>query len=115
LLLVFAIVYPCLAPAGQLPVASGYTVLAPIRHGALTIFPVVAGGSHDTRAFITLDEGLRSGEVVVSEAGSATPLVRPRHSEGGWQEQRRNGAQVNSLVLVNNSKRPLILPVILEL
>ena len=108
-LVVFAIVYPCLAPAGQLPAASGYTVLAPIRHGALTIFPVVAGSSHDTREFITLDEGLRSGEVVVSEAGSVSPLVRPRHNDGVRREERREGAQVNSLVLVNNSKRPLIL------
>jgi hypothetical protein len=108
-LLAFAILYPRLARAGEIPSASGYTVLEPIRHGALTIFPVVAGTSHDTHEFITLDEGLRSGEVVVSESGSASPLVRPRHGEGVWQEGRRDGAQVNSLVLVNNSKRPLIL------
>ena len=107
--LAFAIIYPCLAPAGQLPTTSGYNVLEPIRHGALIIFPVVAGTSHDTREFITLDEGLRSGEVVISEAGNVSPLVRPRHNDGGWREGRRDGAQVNSLVLVNNSKRPLIL------
>src|SRR5260370_5450920 len=79
--------------------------------GGLTIFPGVTGGSHDTHQFITLDEGLRSGEVVVSETGGVSPLVRPRHNEGVWQEQQRrhDGAQVNSLVLVNNSKRPLIL------
>lgn len=105
----FAIVYPCLAPAGPIPSAAGYTVLEPIRHGALTIFPVVAGSSHDTHEFITLDEGLGSGEVVVSESGSVSPLVRPRHIEGVRQEGRRDGAQVNNLVLVNNSKRPLIL------
>jgi hypothetical protein len=107
-LLAFAILYPGLAPAGEISSASGYAVLEPIQHGALTVFPVVASSSHDTREFITLDEGLRSGEVVVSESGSASPLVRPRH-EGVWQEGRRDGAQVNSLVLVNNSKRPLIL------
>lgn len=109
LLVGFAVIYPCLAPAGQMPSASGYTVLEPIRHGALTVFPVVAGTSHDTREFITLDEGLRSGEVVISEAGSVSPLVRPRHNDGVWHEGHRDGAQVNSLVLVNNSKRPLIL------
>jgi hypothetical protein len=108
-LLVLGMVYPCLAPAGQLPAAADYTVLEPVRHGALTIFPVVATGSHDTHEFITLDEGLRSGEVVVSEIGSVSPLVRPRHSEGVWDERRHDGAQVNALVLVNNSKRPLIL------
>ena len=108
-LVAFGIMYPCLAPAGQILAASGYTVLEPIRHGALTIFPVVAGTSHETRDFITLDEGLRSGEVVVSEAGSVSPLVRPRHATGVWDERRRDGAQVNALVLVNNSRRPLIL------
>src|SRR5579863_4923517 len=109
-LLLFGIIYPCLAPAGQLSATAEYSVLQPIRHGALTIFPVVAAGdSHDTRQFITLDEGLRSGEVVISETGSASPLVRPRHNEEVWQEGRRGGAQVNALVLVNNSKRPLIL------
>ena len=109
LVLGFAVIYPCLAPAGQMPSASGYTVLDPIQHGALTVFPVVAGTSHDTREFITLDEGLRSGEVIVSEAGSVSPLVRPRRNDGVWREGHRDGAQVNSLVLVNNSKRPLIL------
>ena len=110
-LLAFAVIYPCLAPAGQVPVATGYAVLEPIRHGGLTVFPIVAGSSHDTHEFITLDEGLRSGEVVVSETGSVSPLVRPRHNERVWQEQQRrhDGAQVNALVLVNNSKRPLIL------
>ncbi len=110
-LAVLGMFYPCLAPAGQVSTVAEYTVLEPIRHGALTIFPVVAGSSHDTHAFITLDEGLRSGEVVVSETGSVSPLVRPRHNEGVWQEpqRRHDGAQVNALVLVNNSKRPLIL------
>jgi hypothetical protein len=108
-LLALGMFYPCLAPAGQLPAAEGYTVLEPIRHGALTIFPILAGASHDTHQFITLDEGLRSGEVVVSETGSVSPLVRPRHHEGVWDERRHDGAQVNALVLVNNSKRPLIL------
>ena len=80
-----------------------YKVLAPIRRNNLTIFPVVTDRSHDTRDFLTLDEGLRSGEVVVSEAGSFQPLVR------GRVRRFPGGAQVNRLVLVNNSARPLIL------
>ena len=55
-----------------------YTVLAPITHGNLTIFPVVAAETHDTGQFLTLDEGVRSGEVVVSEAGRVLPLIRRR-------------------------------------
>src|SRR5215467_1472182 len=97
---------PCLR-AGETGVS--YQVLAPIRHGNLTIFPVVSSHSHDTSQFLTLDEGLRSGEIVVTEAGSVAPLVRPRHQHPQWQERYADGARVNQLVLVNNSKRPLLL------
>src|SRR5216683_1941939 len=108
-LVALAVVIPRLR-AGETSAATSYQVLAPIRHGNLTIFPVVSGNSHDTREFLTLDEGLRSGEVVVTESGKVSPLVRPRHSTGVWDESRRNdGAEVNRLVLVNNSKKPLLL------
>jgi hypothetical protein len=82
---------------------SAYKVLAPLQHGNLTIFPVVSDRSYDTKNFLTLDEGLRSGEVVVSEAGALQPLIR------GRVRPVPGGAQVNRLVLVNNSERPLIL------
>ena len=85
--------------------ASGYRVLDPIHHGNLTVFPVVANKSYPTSEFLTLDEGLHSGEVVVTEAGSVQGLVR-RH---GTPVRRYEGAEVNRLVLVNNSKRPLLL------
>jgi ARG/rhodanese/phosphatase superfamily protein len=103
-----ALVVPCLK-AGGTKASGGYQVLAPIRNGNLTIFPVVADTSHDTSQFLTLDEGLRSGDVVVTEAGSAGPLVRPRPGHPVWDEHPRGGAQVNQLVLINNSKRPLLL------
>lgn len=83
---------------------SEYRVLAPITHGNLTIFPVVSDRRHDTHMFITLDEGLRSGEVVVSEAGQVQGLVRRRPLQ-----PRHDGAQVDRLVLVNNSNKPLLL------
>ncbi len=104
-----AVIIPCLVRGGEVSAGAGFQVLAPIRHGNLTIFPVVAANSHDTREFLTLDEGLRSGEVVVSEAGNVAPLIRPRHSHPAWQEHHRDGAEVNRLVLVNNSKKPLLL------
>jgi ARG/rhodanese/phosphatase superfamily protein len=98
------------AHAGELPF-SEYKILAPIRHRNLTVFPVLARVSHDTNTFLTLDEGLRTGEVVVTESGGATPLIRGR--SGAWPERaiRYPGGdgQVNQLMLVNNSKRPLIL------
>jgi hypothetical protein len=93
------------ALAGEVVSASGYKVLEPIRHGNLTVFPVVTGKSYSTGEFLTLDEGLRSGDVVVTEAGSVQGLVR-RHPRPAV---RYDGAQVNRLVLVNNSKRPLLL------
>ncbi len=82
------------------------------------MFPVVSGGSSfDTNWFITLDEGIKSGEVVVTETGQVTGLVRPRVdlNDGVWRERtpripiRNTGAQVNELSLVNNSSRPLLL------
>jgi len=97
--------------AGETSTASDYKVLDPIRHGNLSVFPVVTARSHDTANFITLDEGVRSGEVVVTEWGTVRGLIRQRPP---WSEDRipippRGSAQVNQLVLVNNSKRPLIL------
>ena len=91
--------------AGQEPDASGYQVLEPIRQGSLTVFPVVTSKSYPTGQFLTLDEGLRSGEVVVTEYGNIRGLVR-RHSTPSIQ---RDSAQVNQLALINNSKRPLLL------
>jgi ARG/rhodanese/phosphatase superfamily protein len=93
------------ARAGEVTPAPGYKVLDPIRHGNLTVFPVVAAKSYPTNEFLTLDEGLRSGEVIVSEAGSVQGLMR-RHTTPAI---RHEGAEVNRLVLVNNSKRPLLL------
>jgi hypothetical protein len=91
--------------AGEQTFASGYKVLEPIRHGSLTVFPVLAPKSYSTGEFLTLDEGLRSGDVVVTEYGSVRGLLR-RHATPAMQH---DGAEVNRLVLVNNSKRPLLL------
>jgi len=91
--------------AGEVNGASGYKVLDPIRHGSLTVFPVVAAKSYPTSEFLTLDEGLRSGDVVVTEAGNVQGLIRRR----AVPTVRHDGAEVNRLVLVNNSRRPLLL------
>jgi hypothetical protein len=95
------------AKAGEVTPPPGYKVLEPIRHGNLTVFPVVAAKSYPTGEFLTLDEGLRSGDVVVTEAGNVQGLIR-RHTMAVIRNDG-GGAQVNRLVLVNNSKRPLLL------
>jgi hypothetical protein len=86
-----------------------YRVLAPIVSGNLILFPVVrADGKSTTETpFITLDEGLKSGDVEVTEAGRARGLVRRRG--GGDAQNSYRGDEVNTLVLVNHSKRPLLL------
>jgi len=89
-----------------------YRVLAPIESGNILLFPVVRADEKPTgeTPFITLDEGLKSGEVEVTEADRARGLVRPRgSSHSPAQDNYDRGDEVNTLVLVNHSKRPLLL------
>ena len=48
-----------------------WRVLDPVVYENIAIFPVVSGSSQDTSSFLTLEEGLASGEVIVSEIGRA--------------------------------------------
>ena len=84
---VFATVMAVVLAVGQYqPVAagpvesSGYKALKPIESGDLTLFPVVraSGKMPPADQFLTLDEGLKNGEVEVTEAGRVRGLVRPR-------------------------------------
>src|SRR5689334_5565485 len=78
---------------GLAPTGNDYKILAPITQGDLTIFPVVSARAHDTSDFLTLDEGIRSGEVVVTEVGNIHAMIRRRP-----QVQRPvTGAEVNRL------------------
>jgi hypothetical protein len=111
LVVVAAVIVPCPLQAGEAPPASGYSLLSPLRSGNLTVFPVLANKSYDTAEFLTLDEGLRTGDVVVTEAGQARGLIRRQPSDPAVIHPVRpvRDAEVNRLVLVNNSKRPLLL------
>src|SRR6184192_1269869 len=74
-------------PPGPQPKPEGdWRILDPVTYENISVFPVVASYGQDTSAFLTLQEGLATGEVVV-----------------------REGASVNQLVLINRSKRPLVL------
>jgi hypothetical protein len=117
------------AAGGPPEAANGsYRVLAPIESGNLLLFPVVrvASKAPGETPFIILDEGIKTGEVEVTEAGRVQGLVRPRrlvpnsnvppqfHDDRyrGYPDAPDNssrGDEVNTLVLVNNSKRPLLL------
>ncbi|MGA8878722.1 MAG: DUF6569 family protein [Candidatus Korobacteraceae bacterium] len=86
------------------PTRESLHILAPITHGNLTIFPIVGGVDYDTSRFLTLDEGVRAGTVIVTEQGSVQGLLRR-----GQPVNRGSGAAVNQLVLINNSDQPLLL------
>jgi hypothetical protein len=101
------------APASTGPASSrsegGWRLLDPASYENISIFPVVSGSSQDTAAFLTLDEGLSNGEVIVSEQGAAG-LARTREGRRAVVPPQYNtGASVNQLVLTNRSKRPLLL------
>ncbi len=91
------------ACAGNVPASKEYKVLSPISSGRLTIYPVIAANRYDASAFMTLDEGMRSGTVIITEAGRLGGLIRRPQQNG------QSNAEVNRLMLVNNSNRPLLL------
>ena len=82
-------------------------ILDPVTYENISVFPVVASYGQDTSAFLTLEEGLVKGEVVVRERGSEE-MVRGRDGRPVYIPQPTDAA-VNQLVLVNRSKRPLLL------
>src|SRR3974377_2459868 len=84
--------------------AHEYKVLPPLTRGNLSLFPIVGGTEANTARLLTLDEGLRSGAVVVTEAGSLQGLIRR-----GTHYPHTSGPEVTRLVLVNSSDRPLFL------
>ena len=79
-------------------------ILPGITHKNLTIYPVVSGEAHDTTGFLTLDEGLQSGKVEVVEAGRLGRIWR-----GDRRTRPAGGDEVNRLVLLNKSGKPLLL------
>ena len=85
-----------------------WRLLDPVSYQNITLFPVVSSSMQDTSAFLTLDEGLSSGEVLVSERG-AVGLARTRNGRPVEVPQYDSGASVSQLVLINRSKRPLLL------
>lgn len=87
---------------------SNWRLLDPITYENITLFPVVTSSSQDTSEFLTLDEGLSTGDVVVSEQG-AVGLARSRDGRRVTLPPTPGGAEVNQLVLINRGKRPLIL------
>ena len=98
------------APGATIPPKpeGNWRLLDPVTYENITVFPVVTSYGQDTAAFLTLDEGLSSGDVIVSEQGAAG-LARNRDGRPVAVPQYNTGASVNQLVLINRGKRPLLL------
>ncbi len=85
-----------------------WRLLDPVNYENISVFPVVSSYNQDTSPFLTLEEGIATGEVLVREQGSET-MVRGRDGHPTYIPQPSTGASVNQLVLINRSKRPLLL------
>src|SRR5439155_24632943 len=85
-----------------------WRLLDPVVYENISIFPVVSSLSQDTTPFLTLEAGLAPGAVTVAEQG-AQVLQRSRDGRPVYLPQYNTGASVNQLVLINRSRRPLLL------
>ena len=86
---------------------SSWKILEPVTYENMSVFPVVTSNTRSTDEFITLDEGLPSGAVTVSERGAE--IMRRSRDGRPAPTQQYGGASVNELVLVNHGNKPLIL------
>jgi ARG/rhodanese/phosphatase superfamily protein len=103
-----AFVWAAPRPSAPSRAEGTWRLLDSVMYENIAIFPVVTTSTQDTSAFLTLDEGLSSGDVVVSERGAAG-LARTRDGRPISAPQAVSSASVNQLVLINRSKRPLLL------
>jgi hypothetical protein len=97
---------------------SGWRLGAPAKHENLTVFPVISEEVAGTDEFITLDAGIRSGKVKVTEMSAAPRSPRnisPRNAQRNQVVQRQvnndegGGAEVNKVLVTNNSGKTLVL------
>jgi hypothetical protein len=106
--LAFVWAAPHSGKASQRP-EGDWRILDPVTYENIAIFPVVSGSSQDTSSFLTLEEGLASGEVIVNERGAAGMVRNRGQVRPPATPQYDAAASVNQLVLINRSKRPLLL------
>ena len=85
------------------PVRADWRIGTPITFERLTIFPVITDQPTASNEFITLDQGLRSGSVTITELGANGRARRI------GRRQLSDGAEVNKLALTNNSGKTLVL------
>jgi len=77
---------------------------SPVTRDNLTIFPVLSDTAITTDEYITLDEGMKSRKVTITEIG-ANGSSRPTSAA----QQSGDQAEVNLLMVTNNSGKTLVL------
>jgi len=82
------------------------SVLSGVTYENVTLFPVIASARVDTSGFVTLDQGLASGDVVVREMGD---VILRRTRDGRPLPSPQGRDEVNRLVLINRGRKPLLL------
>jgi len=85
------------------PARPDWRLGSPFTHDNLTVFPVLADESTASTDLITLDEGLRSGKVTITEFGA------DGRSHTINRRQMGDSAEVNRLALTNKSGKALVL------
>ena len=95
-------------------IRESWRVLEPVTCHNLSVYPVVSNLKLETGQFLTLDEGLASGVVRILEQGQVEGSLYRRRDSRRWPPTEGvrpdfGGANVNELVLVNDSSQPLIL------
>ena len=104
-LALLAALLTCSASAQSAP----YKVLDPLSAGNLQIFPVVSSQEHPSGKFLTLAEGLATGDVVVMERGQWEEIQTLRTPGVFTPQQKFDSAQVGRLMLVNKTHKPLMM------
>ena len=94
---------PAMASNMRVAVRPEWRLGAPFTYENLTIFPVLSDQPGTRADLITLDEGLRSGEVTITELGAGGSL---RTID---RRQLSSNAEVNRLALTNKSGKALVL------
>jgi hypothetical protein len=94
---------------------AGWTVLAPVSYKNLTLFPVRGRDTAPAGNYLTLDEGIKAGTVVITEKGAGRMASR-RNVRGTSAARQQNvvagagdNSSVNELALVNRSGKKLLL------
>jgi hypothetical protein len=95
---------------------SEWRLLPPVTYQNLTLFPITTLNVNPSTAdaYITLDEGIKNGTVIITERGAEGSIAQRTPGQGGANQvqvsaTRGGSATVNQLSLINKSGKKLLL------